>query len=371
LRAHNYRKYLEFLALCLLASALLWWFGRKLDWVQVRHAVSNSNPYLLVAATLIICVAYVARAFRWGALLKPLGPARFADLFAATTIGFSAVFLIGRAGEVVRPVVLPMRDPRVRPTASFVTIMVERIYDLMAVILLFAINLLWFRPPPSLVAHFAQVRAIGLALLIGAVLGIALLSLFRRKSETVIGVVSSLFERLRFIPRRLAKLVISTLEQLARALRVLVNFAELAETIGWTLVLWFGISFANLLVMRAFGMPFGLSESIFVLGFSLAGSLVPTPGGAAGAFHAATAAALIFLGVDTETAAAMSIVLHIVDFGPAAIFGFFYLIRGDLNFSKLRALISPEAVEHAVEDEELDAERPARDPQAFGNLVGD
>jgi len=358
LKAHTYRKYLEFAALCLLAFGLLWWFGRKLDWVQVRHAVSNSNPYLLIIATAIISVAYIARALRWGALLRPLGPSRVKDLFAATAIGFGAVFLIGRAGEVVRPVVLPMRDPRVRPSASFVTIMIERIYDMMAVILLFAVNLIWFKPPASLLDDFAKIRAVGTGLLLAAIFGILLLIWFRRQSQTVVDAFSKLFDRWKFIPRRITKLIISTLEQLARALRVLVNFKELAETIGWTVVLWLGISCANLLVIRAFGLHFGLSETIFVLGFSLVGSLVPTPGGAAGAFHAATAAAFIFLGVDPETAAAISIFLHLVDFGPAAIFGFFYLLKGDLNFSKLRALTSAEAVEHVVEDEALPEPKP-------------
>src|SRR6185295_6558710 len=144
--AQSYRKYVEFAVLCLLASALLWWFGRNLDWAEVGHAVRNADPYLLAAAVLIISVAYFFRAFRWGALLKPLSAARFADLFAATTIGFSGVFLIGRAGEFVRPVVLSMRDPRVRPSASLVTIIVERIYDMSAVALMFAINLIWFKP---------------------------------------------------------------------------------------------------------------------------------------------------------------------------------------------------------------------------------
>ena len=88
-----------------------------------------------------------------------------------------------------------------------------------------------------------------------------------------------------------------------------------------------------------------------MLGWALVGSLVPTPGGAAGAFHAATAGALIFLGVDVETAAAISIVMHLVDFGPAFIFGLVYLLRGDINLSRLRSLTSSEAVEHAVEDE--------------------
>lgn len=342
--SQSYRKYIEFGALCLLASVLLWWFGRNLDWVQVRRELRNSDPYLLAAAILIISVAYLFRAFRWGALLKPLSAARLADLFAATTIGFSAVFLIGRAGEFVRPVVLSMRDPQVRPSASLVTIVVERIYDLTAVALMFAINLIWFRPPFALDVSFDRVRFAGFALLVATLIGIAFLAWFRKSSAKVIVFFERLFARWHIFPQRLARLILRIFEQLAQALRVLVNTRELAETIGWTALLWFGIAAANLLVMRAFHLDVGFPETIFVLGWSLVGSLVPTPGGAAGAFHAATAAGLLFLGVTKEAAAALSIVLHLVDFGPALLFGLFYLIRGDLSFAKLRAMISPEQV---------------------------
>lgn len=343
--AQSYRKYVEFAALCLLATVLLWWFGRSLDWVEVRRAVGNSDPYLLGAAVVLISSVYLFRAFRWGALLKPLSAARLSDLFAATTIGFSAVFLVGRAGEFVRPVVLSMRDPEVRPTASLVTIVVERIYDLAAVALMFAINLIWFRPPVTLGISFDRVRIAGFALLGATILGIVFLTWFRKRSSVVIPFVERLFSSWRFVPRRLAQLVLRILEQLAQALRVLVNFAELAQTIGWTALLWFAIAAANLLVIRAFHIQVGFSETIFVLGWALVGSLVPTPGGAAGAFHAATAAGLLFLGVEKDIAAALSIVMHLVDFGPALLFGIFYVIRGDLSFSRLRTLISPKEAE--------------------------
>jgi len=340
----SYRKYIEFGVLCLLAIALLWWFGRKLDWVEVRSALSSADPYLLVAAVLVISSVYFFRAFRWGALLKPLSAARFPDLFAATTIGFSAVFLLGRAGEVVRPVALSMRDPRVRPSASLVTILVERIYDMTAVALMFAINLIWFKPPIALEHSFDRVRTAGLVLFGATVLGIAFLTWFRKQSALLIGLFERLFARLRFIPQRITKLILGMLEQLAQALRVLVNLTELFETIAWTALLWFAIAAANLLVMRAFHLPVGFPETIFVLGWALVGSLVPTPGGAAGAFHAATAAGLLFLGVHKETAAALSIVMHLVDFGPALLFGIFYVIRGDLSVARLRTMISPEQV---------------------------
>ncbi len=339
--SQRYRKYIEFIALCLLASVLLWWFGRNLDWVQVRGELGNADPFPLVAAILLICIAYGFRAFRWGALLKPLSSASYADLFAATAIGFSAVFLVGRAGEFVRPLVLSMRDPRVRPSASLVTILVERIYDLTAVALMFAVNLIWFKPPEGLGVSFDRVRIVGFGLFSATLLGIAFLAWFRTKSSTVIRFFERLFSR-RF--QRLGKLVLGLLEQLAQALRVLVNGRELAETIGWTFLLWFGIVAANLLVLRAFDLNVGFTETIFVLGWSLVGSLVPTPGGAAGAFHAATATGLLFLGVKKETAAALAIVLHLVDFGPAVLFGIFYVIRGDLTWAKLRAMISPDQI---------------------------
>src|SRR5215207_10294817 len=199
--AQSYRKYIEFAVLWLLASALLWWFGRNLDWVEVRRALRDADPYLLIVAVLLISVAYLFRAFRWGALLKPLSAARLSDLFAATTIGFSGVFLIGLAGEFVRPVVLSMRDPRVRPSASLVTILVERIYDLTAVALLFAINLIWFKPPFALEVSFDRVRTVGWGILGATILGIVFLIWFRAQSSLVIGFCERLFSRWSFIPR--------------------------------------------------------------------------------------------------------------------------------------------------------------------------
>ena len=322
----------------------------------MREALSHTNKSLLAVAIVIVCASYLLRAYRWGALLAPLGPARIKHLFAATTIGFGAVFLIGRMGEVVRPVMLPLKEPRVRASASFVTIMVERIYDMLAVVILFAANLLWFVPPSNVASQLLRVRIAGVVLLVAVLSGVALLVWFRWKSANAVSWTDQRLKRWTFIPPRVRRAVVSTMEQLARALRVLSNARELAVTIAWTGLIWGGIVVATLLMLRAFGLNFGVTQTIFVLGWSLVGSLVPTPGGAAGAFHAATAAGLIFLGVERETAAAISIVMHVIDFGPSVVFGFFYFVRGDINFARLRSLSSAEAVEHAVEDESITPE---------------
>ena len=352
----NTRKYVEFAGLSILAIGILWWFGRNLNWPEVREAVLRANWYLLAAAVLVVCVIYLLRAIRWGALLAPIRHARLNDLFIATTVGFGALFVFGRMGEVVRPVVLPMRDPKIRASASLVTIMVERIYDLLAVIFVFAASLLLLTPPAARAEEFDRLRVAGVVLLAAALAGVVTLALFKRNAARITGWVKQLLENRRFVPARVTKAIVRLMEQLALALRVLVDARELALTIGWTALIWFAIALANLLVLRSFGLEFGFTETVFVMGWALVGSLVPTPGGAAGAFHAATAGSLIFLGIAKETAAGVSIVMHLVDFGPALVFGLIYVLRGEINVAKLRTLTSPEAVEHAVEDDDVIAD---------------
>jgi glycosyltransferase 2 family protein len=349
----KYRKYLEFAALLLLAVLIIWWFGRRLDWAQVKLAVQKSDWRLILLACVIVLLAYLWRAMRWQAFLKPLTKASLREVWIATTVGFGAVLLVGRAAEVVRPVVLPMRDRRVRPAASFVTIMIERLYDTMTVMLVFAVNLLWLKPNADSVTHFGRARALGFALVGLLVVAVGLLIWFEQRSGSAIGWLDGRINARSRLMARIKQALLSTLEQLAAALKVLSDPRLLAISIFWSLLLWGSIAVANLLVCRAFGIPFGFSQILFVLGWSMVGSAVPTPGGAAGAFHAATGAALVLLGVGRDQAAATAIILHLVDFGPAALFGLFYFLRGDINISRLRAMISVKAVEHAVEDEHV------------------
>ncbi len=348
------RKYLKFIVLLLLAALILWLFARNLNWTEVRASLNTADWRLLALGAAIICLGYMVRAFRWRTLLAPITPASLRELFAATTMGFSAIFLLGRAGEVVRPVVLPLRDERVRPSASFVTIMVERMCDMMAVALVFAVNLLWFHAPTGREADYAYVRKAGLALLLAIAFGIIILALFKRHSRSIIPWLERKLNGTRFVPKRVSETITGLLENLARALSVFVNVRELAATAGWTALLWLAVTATTWLVMRAFGLTPGFRDALFIMGWALVGSLVPTPGGAAGGFHATTKYGLTtFLGVEQNQAAAIAIVMHLSYFAPAVIFGIYYFLRSNISIARLRQLAAPEAVEHAVEAEKL------------------
>jgi uncharacterized membrane protein YbhN (UPF0104 family) len=220
-----------------------------------------------------------------------------------------------------------------------------------SVVVLFAANLLWFHPANLRGTEFSRVRLAGAGLLALSVAGLVGLAWFRRRSRGAIRWVDEKLAKWSFVPARVRRAVVSLFEQLAGALSILADAREGAVVTGWSAVIWASIVLADWLVLRAFGLPFGLGETVFVLGWGLVGSLVPTPGGAAGAFHAAAAAGLIFLGVAREEAAAISIVMHLVVFGPALIFGLYYFLRGEIDVTRVRELARSEEVEHVIEGE--------------------
>lgn len=343
------RKYIKFILLVLFAIFIFWFFGRNLDWEKVSQSLQKANALYLIIAVLIICLGYLLRAKRWQVLLEPITPTSLKELFATTTVGFTAVFLVGRAGEIVRPMWLPMRDKRVRPSAALVTLGLERIFDLASLICFFSVNSLWLKAPEGRESEFNYVKLIALSLLGCVLIGFIGLYVYQKYSEKIIG----WFEKRQFLKNRIGSIFLSILRQLGASLAILKDWREVLAVAFWTFLLWLAISVPTWLIILAFGIEMDFSHSIFVMWWAALGSLVPTPGGAAGAFHQATKGGLTFLGVEENLAAAVSLVMHLIYFAPAVIFGVYYFFHGDITIEKFRSLLSSE---HAVE--EIESESP-------------
>jgi hypothetical protein len=316
----------------------------------------------LLLAALLINLTLFARSLRWQAFLSPISTAKLSNIFAATSVGFGAIFVIGRAGEIIRPAVLSLRE-RIKPTATFATILIERLFDTAAVVSLFAVNMLFFEIPPdqSNANALGAIRSVGLTLLIGVAAGISILALLRLKAAVIIQWTERHGARL---PKKLSYPLLNFIKHLAEGLSVLLNLRALAATIFFTACVWALVSAATWLTLFAFGLNFSISHTIFVLGFGLVGSVAPTPGGSAGAFHAAAAKGLEFLGLDPNLAASIAIVYHLIAFGPPFLIGLFYLIRDDVSLGQLREMIASETAERQgdkatreQEDEETERKR--------------
>src|SRR5262245_46384256 len=123
-----------------LAAGLVALFLRQVDLASVAREIRRAEPFWLAVSLGSMFLNLVVRSLRWRYLLEPIGSTSFANAFRATAVGFAARGVLpSAAGELVRPYFLSRYEP-VSATGAFATVLIERLLDMLPVLLLLA----WF-----------------------------------------------------------------------------------------------------------------------------------------------------------------------------------------------------------------------------------
>jgi uncharacterized membrane protein YbhN (UPF0104 family) len=323
----------------LLTIGLLAFFFRKADPAKVWAETRRADPLLLLYAVIVTGLTYAARAWRWQMLLAPIGPTRFAVAFETTVIGFAANALIpGRVGEVLRPYLLARRES-LNATSAFATIILERVLDLVTVLLLFAVFV--FGVGPGVISgdpgQLALVKLGGGIAAASAAGGLIVLFALAGHPERL-GRMALRVERL--LPARLAGVVARFVETFAQGLAVLRDPARLATALALSFPMWMSIAAGIWLTSQAFHITFPYTGSFLVMTVLVVGVAAPTPGGVGG-FHAAYQFAVTqFFAASTDRAVGAAIVLHAVSFVPVTLLGLIFMAREGLTFGSARRIAS-------------------------------
>ncbi|HSL23276.1 MAG TPA: lysylphosphatidylglycerol synthase transmembrane domain-containing protein [Vicinamibacterales bacterium] len=321
----------------LLTAGLLALFLRNADlggvWTEIRRADAG----LLAAAVVLTLATYLIRAWRWQYLVRPIGRARFGSAFRATVIGFAASFLLpARAGEFIRPYVLARRES-LSATATFATIVLERLLDLVTVLLLFSVFLLFFDPGLASAdpRTFAAVRMGAGVTAMAAVVGLVALTVLAGHPERLARAARRLE---RWMPARAVTVVERLVARFAEGMGVLRRPVELVRALALSVPLWMSIACGIWFTARAFHITFPYTGSFLVMSLLVVGVAVPTPG-AIGGFHAAFRIAVTgFYGVSEERAVGAALVLHAVSFIPVTFLGIVYMAQEGLSFGNMRRI---------------------------------
>ena len=314
----------------LLAVGLVAVFLRNADLSRVWQAMRTARPELLAAAVGLTLITYVIRTERWQYLLEPLGKTRFKVAFRATVIGFAASSVLpARAGEVLRPYLLARREG-LSATATFATIIVERILDLVAVLILLATYLIAFDPGMAArdSALFSAIRLGGLIMAPVAVLALIVMFVLAGRPDWL---HAGLESAERILPGRLSSLLGRITWMFSEGFGVLRRPERLLASMGWTLVLWVVICMETWVVAMAFGIDMPFAGSWLMLALLVVGIAVPTPGGVGGFHEAFRLGATAFFGADNDAAVGAAILLHASSFVPVTILGFWYATQEGLN----------------------------------------
>jgi uncharacterized protein (TIRG00374 family) len=298
-----------------LAIGLLAVFLRNADLSQVWASVTRARADFLLLSLVLTCATFVVRAERWQYLLAPLGATRFSTVFRTTVIGFAAS---------------AARREGLKATAAFATIIVERILDLVAVLLLMALFLVWFDPGVEARDSnaFQAVRFGGLVMAPVAIATLGVMFFMAGHPERLHAWV---LKAEAILPSRIAGMIARFAQTFAEGFAVVRSPARLAAAIAWSIVLWILIASGIWTVSIAFGIAMPFTGAWLMLGPLVVGVAVPTPGGVGGFHEAYRFGATAFFGADNNTAVGAAIVLHAISIGPVIVAGLLFILQDGLK----------------------------------------
>jgi len=323
----------------ILAAILLYLFFRQADLSAVGTHLRHANYGLVALASVLALLSMVQRAWRWHYLMAPLKRISLGPLLSCTFMGWAVTGLLpGRLGEVARAVLLGRRE-HVSKTATFATVVLERIFDLLTVLLVLAIYLAFFPLPTRLDsdgrAVIAAMRLTGLLAMVGVVLLVLVIigAQFRPRRAQ-----SMLHRLLGFFPERFA-------DKLGRFGRnFLDGFAGISQPrlliaiFLNSLAVWGLILLSYYVLFRAFRLDVPFYAVFPLVVILVVGVLVPTPA-AVGSFHKAAQIGLATLwGVPNDLAISYAIISHAVAFLPVTLVGIALWSRAGLSMASIQSL---------------------------------
>ena len=277
---------------------------------EFLRTLSESRPDYIGASILAILLSYLGRVVRWRVMLRPMKPnASYRHLTSATLVGFTAVVFFGRPGELVRPYLIA-RAENVPISSQLAIWFLERILDLLMVLVLFGIALTRAELGPSAGPTMRAIIASGGAVAFGlgaACVGVVLLSAF--SAEMSRRLLHRLFS---LLPAgRLRVRLQGMIDGFLDGMRATGSAGTMFELLAWTALEWAVILAAMHFAIVSYGPTahFTPLQSMVFTGFVAFGSAVQLPGIGGGMQVAAILIGTELFGLTLESATALALLL--------------------------------------------------------------
>lgn len=318
-----------------LSLLFLFFFLRKIDLGMIWATVKNVE-YLYAIPLVVINLATIwIRAKRWRYLLAPIKKIGVSPLFHATAIGFMANNILpARLGEIIRAFVLGSKE-NISKTASFATIVVERLFDGFSIFLILFLVILFMPFPPDRSLIFTQnhIKMAGILSFLIYVIALGLLLSLRfhkDKANRIIGFF------LKILPGRLSQKILKLIESFVTGLEVLQRPWDILVIAGYSIFLWVITGLSYYSFFFAFHLDLSLLAGFFLLVVMVFGVSLPSAPGYIGTFHWACASGLIYLGIEANLAKSFALLLWFIAFVPIIFLGLISLWIEGMSLGQLK-----------------------------------
>jgi hypothetical protein len=317
-----------------ISVACLFFAFRHVEFATALDRARHANYWLLLLGAACSTIMFPLRARRWRTILDPVAPKLpFGVLWRSTAIGMMVNNVVPlRAGEFARAYALTRERPEVPFSTALASLVVDRLFDAIVVLLLLAVGMLLPGFPAGATVYGRPISHIAAAF---AVVPFALLVAL----YSLVFFPTTLIRLFELVARKVSPAIeqrgSDMLRRFAEGLSVLKTPGRFFAVFWWTLLHWSIQPFGFWLGFRAIGIDIPWPAALFVQGLVVIGVSLPSAPGFFGVFESAAVISLGLYGVAEAPAVTWALVSHILSMIPITIFGAYYFARLGLTMGDI------------------------------------
>jgi uncharacterized protein (TIRG00374 family) len=293
---------------------------------EIGSILSRSHLWLGAPLLLLQVPFYFLKAVRWRLLLIPVREERTSRLVAPMMVGFMGNNILpARIGEIIR-MYLGARLMRVTQSQMLGTLILERVFDFVAVLVFFGVGVVVLGDvPDGLVSVGYIAAAMSAVAMMGATAYVVWTGPMLRIAERVT----------RLLPPKLGSVILRQLELGASGMGSLRRPGLLVGIVTTSLLQWFLMAACIYCSFVAVDLSAPLSAAFVVLAATVFGAMIPAAPGFVGTMHLAFVLALAPFAVPEGTAMAAAVFFHTIPYIGVTLGGLYYLRQTGVRFRQL------------------------------------
>lgn len=313
-----------------LGALFLYLSARKVNFGEMWTTLQGAHYHYFLAMLVLNLLVIWVRAVRWRILLSPVRMMPTRRLLSPMCIGLMANFVFpARAGEFIRAYLVGKRE-EISKSSAFATIVVERLFDGLAIISF--LGAAPFLLPPLQGTNARILQWAGLAVFVfyfTVLLVLLVLSHHREALSSFLG-ESGAARRWKIVHA-----IFEVVRKFADGLAILKTRGEVLSALVLSYIIWGFAAATNLLMMHSIDLSLPLYAAFFLVVIQSFGVMVPSPG-FVGGYQAAHTFALMVYSVPESKAFSLSILIHSGYFLTFVGLGLFFLGREHLSWRELK-----------------------------------
>jgi len=303
----------------------------QIHFPRLQRALATANYWWLIPCLISSILALLIRAYRWRFFFIKYEKIKYQSLWRSVCIGYMANNVLPfRMGEIVRAWVFGRKESR-RTSEVFGTIVLERIFDILSILILYVAFVFYFATRKEVNLPVEMVYG---AWIMGAiaVIALAVLIALRYWTKFTRNVINLLLKPL---PGKTARKINHMVDEFVEGLWIFDSWRCILTTFSLSMIIWLILAVAYLFVFYAIGIECSLLVSLFLIVALAFAVSIPSAPGFIGTFHWVGQQVLLIMGL-TGNIEAYVLIAHLMAYIPVVVLGFFYLSLEKISWKEMK-----------------------------------